>query len=86
MAKLIFHPELIPDKAAFAALCPFGAIEVHGDAVEPTAGCKMCGLCVKKGPAGPRKWCRTPPRPRWTKVPGGASWSMRIMWKARCTP
>ena len=33
MAKLIFHPELIPDKAAFSALCPFGAIEVHGDAM-----------------------------------------------------
>ena len=29
MAKLIFHPELIPDKAAFAALCPFGAIEAR---------------------------------------------------------
>ena len=67
MAKLIFHPELIPDKAAFAALCPFGAIEVHGDAVEPTAGCKMCGLCVKKGPAGAAEMVQDAPAPQEDK-------------------
>ena len=67
MAKLIFHPELIPDKAAFAALCPFGAIEVHGDAVEPTAGCKMCGLCVKKGPAGAAEMVQDAPAPQVDK-------------------
>ena len=67
MAKLIFHPELIPDKAAFAALCPFGAIEVHGDAIEPTAGCKMCGLCVKKGPAGAAEMVQDAPAPQVDK-------------------
>ena len=67
MAKLIFHPERIPDKAAFAALCPFGAIEARGDAVEPTAGCKMCGLCVKKGPAGAAELTTDTPAPRIDK-------------------
>ena len=67
MAKLIFHLEHIPDKAAFAALCPFGAIEVHGDAVEPTAGCKMCGLCVKKGPAGAAEMMQDAPAPQVDK-------------------
>ncbi len=53
MAKLIFHSEKIPDKAAFAALCPFGAIEIKpGGEAECTAACRMCRLCLKKGPAG----------------------------------
>ncbi len=52
MAKLIVHPEKIPDKEALIKLCPFGAMEVKGDTVEINAACKMCRICVKKGPAG----------------------------------
>ena len=33
------------------ALCPFGAIETNGQ-VEINAACKMCKICVKKGPQG----------------------------------
>jgi Electron transfer flavoprotein, alpha subunit len=33
-------------------ICPFGAIEDKGGKIEVNAGCKMCKLCVKKGPAG----------------------------------
>lgn len=33
------------------ALCPFGAIEAEGQ-VEINAACKMCKICVKKGPEG----------------------------------
>lgn len=33
-------------------LCPFGAIEVREGRAGITAGCRMCMLCVKKGPAG----------------------------------
>lgn len=33
-------------------ICPFSAIEKSGDTIQINAGCKMCKLCVKKGPAG----------------------------------
>ena len=50
---LVIHQEKI-DKAAGEALtkiCPFGAISYDGKlAISPA--CKMCKLCVKKGPTG----------------------------------
>lgn len=33
-------------------VCPFGAIENKNGKVEISAACKMCKMCVKKGPAG----------------------------------
>jgi len=33
-------------------ICPFGAIEDKDGKIEINAGCKMCSICVKKGPAG----------------------------------
>ncbi|MBP2655818.1 MAG: electron transfer flavoprotein subunit alpha [Firmicutes bacterium] len=33
-------------------ICPFGAIENNGGKIEVNAACKMCKLCVKKGPTG----------------------------------
>ena len=33
-------------------ICPFGAIEYINDKLEINSGCKMCKLCVRKGPAG----------------------------------
>ena len=36
---------------ALVSVCPFGAITYDGE-VKIGAGCKMCKLCVKKGPAG----------------------------------
>lgn len=33
-------------------ICPFGAIENKGGKIEISAACKMCKLCVRKGPAG----------------------------------
>ncbi len=52
MPKLIFHKEKIADAEAFMKLCPFGAIERDGDGFAAGASCRMCRLCVKKGPAG----------------------------------
>ena len=34
------------------ALCPFGAIEEREGNLEINAGCRMCKICVKQGPAG----------------------------------
>lgn len=52
MVKLVINQEKINDIDEFIKICPFGAIEnIHGK-VEINAGCKMCKLCVKKGPEG----------------------------------
>ena len=56
MPKLRIHQEYIADLPAFLALCPFGALEKTEGGVEISAACKMCGLCVKKGPAGAVEW------------------------------
>ena len=52
MAKLVFHKEKINDLDAFLKLCPFGAIEEKDGNLVASSGCKMCKLCVKKGPSG----------------------------------
>lgn len=54
MGKLIVNaekltPSIIED---LVKICPFGAIEEKDGKIEVNAGCKMCKLCVKKGPAG----------------------------------
>ncbi len=50
---LVIHQEKIDAAAAakLAALCPFGAISYDGT-LQIGAACKMCRLCVKKGPEG----------------------------------
>lgn len=50
---LVIHNEKIDSAAAekLVSLCPFGAISYDGK-LSIGAGCKMCKLCVKKGPEG----------------------------------
>lgn len=52
MPKLVFHKDKIDDVQSFIKLCPFGAIEEVNGTLETNAACKMCRICVKKGPAG----------------------------------
>ena len=52
MAKLVVHQEKITDAKALAALCPFGAMQEKDGKITITAGCRMCRICVKKGPKG----------------------------------
>lgn len=53
MAKLVLHPELISDPSILVDLCPFGAMELTDDgSLSINAACKMCRLCVRKGPKG----------------------------------
>ncbi|MEG1431413.1 lactate dehydrogenase subunit LctC [Eubacterium sp.] len=37
---------------AFSEICPFGAFSYENDTLEVTAACKMCKMCLKKGPEG----------------------------------
>lgn len=54
MSKLICHQEKVNESniQALVDICPFGALEAKNGTLEITAGCKMCKLCVKKGPKG----------------------------------
>ncbi|SKA93117.1 electron transfer flavoprotein alpha subunit apoprotein [Caloramator quimbayensis] len=52
MAHLKVNQEKITDKEQLIKICPFGAIEEINGKIEIGAACKMCRLCVKKGPAG----------------------------------
>ncbi|MDQ7095340.1 FAD-binding protein [Desulfosporosinus sp. PR] len=54
MSKLICHQEKVnaSNIQALLDVCPFGALQAEDGKVEISAGCKMCRLCVKKGPQG----------------------------------
>ena len=54
MKELVIHHELIDEAIAakLQAICPFGAFTLENGRLSVNAACKMCGLCVKKGPAG----------------------------------
>lgn len=52
MPRLEIHQEKITDRKAFMDICPFGALEETDGKITINAACKMCRLCVKKGPAG----------------------------------
>ena len=61
MSKLICHQEKVNESNVKELLkvCPFGAIEYLDGKVEVNAGCKMCKLCVKKGPTGVMEFIET---------------------------
>lgn len=52
MAKLVVNQDKITNIEELMKICPFGAMENNGGKLEINASCKMCRLCVKKGPAG----------------------------------
>jgi len=61
MSKLVCHQEKVNESNVKELLkvCPFGAIEYLDGKVEVNAGCKMCKLCVKKGPTGVMEFIET---------------------------
>ena len=52
MAKIIVNQNKIDNIEEVLELCPFGALEEIDGKVEINAACKMCKMCVKKGPEG----------------------------------
>ncbi|MBU3161825.1 electron transfer flavoprotein subunit alpha [Clostridium frigoris] len=61
MSKLICHQEKVNESNVQELLkvCPFGAIEYNDGKIEVNAGCKMCKICVKKGPVGLMEFLET---------------------------
>ena len=54
MKKLVIHQELLnPERIdTLKKLCPFSALEEADGKLIANAGCKMCGICARKGPKG----------------------------------
>ena len=52
MAKLIINQEKVGNIDELIRICPFGALEEKDNKLQINAACKMCYLCVKKGPKG----------------------------------
>ncbi|MDR3586736.1 MAG: FAD-binding protein [Desulfosporosinus sp.] len=54
MSKLICHQDKVNEAniQELMDVCPFEAIENNNGIIEINAGCKMCKICVKKGPKG----------------------------------
>lgn len=50
MAKLVVHQDKINDINELISICPFGAMEENNGKLNITAGCRLCRLCVRKGP------------------------------------
>lgn len=68
MAKLVLHPEKIDDPQVLVNICPFGAMELQDDGtLTINAACKMCRLCVRKGPKGAVTYEEDEPKPQIDK-------------------
>jgi electron transfer flavoprotein alpha subunit len=52
MSKLVIHQDKIDNIKEFINICPFGALEEVDGKVQMNSACKMCKLCIKKGPKG----------------------------------
>lgn len=52
MAKLVINQKLVGNIDTMISLCPFGAMENKNGELEINSACKMCKICVKKGPKG----------------------------------
>lgn len=52
MAKLVINQALVGNIEEVISICPFGAMENKNGELTINAACKMCKLCVKKGPKG----------------------------------
>ncbi len=54
MGSLKINQSLITaeNAATLIKLCPFGAISYEGGKLDISSACKMCKMCVRKGPSG----------------------------------
>lgn len=52
MAKLVINQEKVVNIDEIINICPFGALENNNGRLDINSNCKMCKLCVKKGPKG----------------------------------
>lgn len=49
------------DAQSYLKLCPFNAIEFDGKEVSINSGCRLCKICIRKGPDGVFNWIEDEP-------------------------
>lgn len=79
MPKLVIHQEKVEDPQVLVDICPFGAMEEKDGKLSINAACKMCKLCVKKGPAGAVEYVEDEKKKKSIRVSGMESLFMSIM-------
>ena len=79
MPKLVIHQEKVEDPQVLVDICPFGAMEEKDGKLSINAACKMCKLCVKKGPAGAVEYVEDEKKEEIVRVSGTESLFMSIM-------
>lgn len=52
MAKIVIHQDKVTNPEELIKLCPFSAIEYVNEYLTINAACKMCNICINKGPEG----------------------------------
>lgn len=52
MSKLVVNQDKVVNIDEIIKICPFGALENINGKLDINSNCKMCKLCVKKGPKG----------------------------------
>lgn len=52
MAKLVINQEKVVNIDELISICPFRALENNNGKLDINSNCKMCKLCVNKGPKG----------------------------------
>ncbi|OGV32264.1 MAG: electron transfer flavoprotein subunit alpha [Lentisphaerae bacterium GWF2_45_14] len=52
MAGILIHQEKAREPEKLQELCPFDAIEFTNGILSINSGCRMCRICIKKGPEG----------------------------------
>jgi len=52
MAAILIHQEKAGNPQKLIELCPFNAIEFADGKLSINSGCRMCRICIKKGPEG----------------------------------
>lgn len=52
MGRLVINQDKVINKEELVKICPFGALEIKDDKLDINSGCKMCKLCIRKGPEG----------------------------------
>lgn len=52
MSEILIHQEKAREPEKLVGLCPFDAIEFTDGTLSINSGCRMCRICIKKGPEG----------------------------------
>ena len=62
MGELRIHQEKVTPQIAenLISLCPFSAISYENGKLDISSACKMCRMCVRKGPAGVIEYVEEP--------------------------